>query len=90
MHTIRGSKPRLPDNYLKALDRVIDIGPEWLLGSHIMPIEGKDYIRETVARYRDVTQYLWDQSIRLINKGYTPIELQHDNAVGLARADCSQ
>ena len=77
MHTIRGSKPRLPENYLGALDRVLAIGPEWLLGSHIMPIQGKAYIAETVARYRDATQYLWDQSIRLINKGYTPIELQH-------------
>ena len=77
MHTIRGSKPRLPENYLKALDRVLDIGPEWLLGSHIMPIEGREYIQETVSRYRDATQYLWDQSIRLINKGYTPVELQH-------------
>jgi len=77
MHTIRGSKPRLPENYLNALDRVLDIRPEWLLGSHIMPIEGKAYIQETVARYRDATQYLWDQSIRLINKGYTPVELQH-------------
>jgi alkyl sulfatase BDS1-like metallo-beta-lactamase superfamily hydrolase len=42
-----------------------------------MPIEGKAYIQETVARYRDATQYLWDQSIRLINKGFTPVELQH-------------
>ncbi len=77
MHTIRGSKPRLPENYLNALDRVLGIGPEWLLGSHIMPIQGKEYIGETVARYRDATQYLWDQSIRLINKGYTPVEMQH-------------
>ena len=77
MHTIRGSKPRLPENYLSALDRVLAIGPEWLLGSHIMPIQGKAYIADTVARYRDAAQYLWDQSIRLINKGYTPIELQH-------------
>jgi alkyl sulfatase BDS1-like metallo-beta-lactamase superfamily hydrolase len=77
MHTIRGSKPRLPENYLAALDRVLAIGPEWLLGSHIMPIQGKEYIEETVARYRDATQYLWDQSVRLINKGYTPVELQH-------------
>jgi alkyl sulfatase BDS1-like metallo-beta-lactamase superfamily hydrolase len=77
MHTIRGSKPRLADNYVAALDRVLDIGPEWLLGSHIMPIEGKAFIEETVTRYRDATQYLWDQSIRLINKGYTPVELQH-------------
>jgi alkyl sulfatase BDS1-like metallo-beta-lactamase superfamily hydrolase len=77
MHSIRGSKPRIPDNYIKALDRVLEIGPEWLLGSHIMPIQGEDYIGETVTRYRDATQYLWDQSIRLINKGYTPVELQH-------------
>jgi len=77
LHTIRGSKPRLPENYLNALDRVLEIGPEWLLGSHIMPIQGSGHIRETVARYRDATQYLWDQSIRLINKGYTPVELQH-------------
>jgi alkyl sulfatase BDS1-like metallo-beta-lactamase superfamily hydrolase len=78
MHSIRGSKPRIPDNYLGALDRVLEIGPEWLLGSHIMPIQGKDHISETIARYRDATQYLWDQSIRLINKGYTPVELQHE------------
>ena len=77
MHTIRGSKPRLPDNYLQALDRVLKIEPEWLLGSHIMPIHGREFITETVARYRDAAQYLWDQSIRLINKGYTPVELQH-------------
>lgn len=77
LHTIRGSKPRLPDNYLAALERVLDIEPEWLLGSHIMPIQGKERVADAVTKYRDVTQYLWDQSVRLINKGYTPVELQH-------------
>lgn len=77
LHTIRGSKPRLPDNYLKALDRVREIRPEWLLGSHIMPIQGKDAILDHVTKYGDALRYLWDQSVRLINKGYTPIELQH-------------
>lgn len=77
LHTIRGSKPRVPDNYLRALDRVLAIGPEWLLGSHIIPIQGKDRVAESVTKYRDATQYLWDQSVRLINKGYTPVELQH-------------
>lgn len=77
LHTIRGSKPRLPDNCLAALQRVLDIGPEWLLGSHIIPIQGKDRVAQAVTKYRDVTQYLWDQSVRLINKGYTPVELQH-------------
>jgi alkyl sulfatase BDS1-like metallo-beta-lactamase superfamily hydrolase len=77
LHTIRGAKPRVPDNYLRALDRVLEIRPRWLLGSHIVPLEGPDEIARTVTRYRDATQYLWDQSVRLINKGYTPVELQH-------------
>ena len=76
LHTIRGSKPRLADNYVGALERVLEIQPEWLVGSHIRPLEGKDRIRAAVTKYRDVTQYLWDQSVRLINKGYTPVELQ--------------
>lgn len=77
LHTIRGSKPRLPDNYLRALQRVLDIRPEWLVGSHIIPLEGRDRIADAVTKYRDATRYMWDQSIRLINKGYTPVELQH-------------
>jgi alkyl sulfatase BDS1-like metallo-beta-lactamase superfamily hydrolase len=77
MHTIRGSKPRIPDNYIRALQKVLDIRPEWLVGSHLIPIQGKDAIADHVTKYVDATKYLWDQSVRLINKGYTPVELQH-------------
>lgn len=77
MHSIRGSKLRVPDNYLKAHDRVRSIRPEWLLGSHIIPMEGRDEIDREVTIFRDATQYLLDQSIRHINKGFTPTELQH-------------
>ena len=76
VHSIRGSKPRLPENYLYALDKVREIQPQWLLGSHIMPMQGKEQIEEVVTASRDAIQYLWDQSIRYINKGYTPAELQ--------------
>lgn len=76
IHSIRGSKPRLPENYMKALDTVREIKPEWLLGSHIMPIQGRDDIQRYVTTSHDAIQYLWDQGIRYINKGYTPAELQ--------------
>lgn len=56
---------------------MLDIRPEWLVGSHIEPIQGKDEIAGHVTKYRDAIKYLWDQSVRLINKGYTPTELQH-------------
>ena len=77
MHSIRGSKPRLPDNYISALNKVLELKPEWLVGSHIRPIQGKDVIADHVRKYVDATKYFWDQSVRLINKGYTPVELQH-------------
>jgi alkyl sulfatase BDS1-like metallo-beta-lactamase superfamily hydrolase len=77
IHSIRGSKPREPENYMRALDRVRTLAPEWLLGSHIIPIEGRDTIERVVTKSRDAVQYLWDQSIRLINQGMTPVELQH-------------
>jgi alkyl sulfatase BDS1-like metallo-beta-lactamase superfamily hydrolase len=77
LHTIRGSKPRIPDNYLTALQRVLDVRPEWLVGSHLIPIQGKAAIVDHVTKYADALKYLWDQSVRLINKGYTPVELQH-------------
>lgn len=76
IHSIRGSKPRLPENYMHALDTVREIKPEWLLGSHIMPIQGRDDIQRYVTTSHDAIQYLWDQGIRYINKGYTPAELQ--------------
>ena len=41
-----------------------------------MPIQGKEKINRYVTTSRDAIQYLWDQSIRYINKGYTPTELQ--------------
>ena len=77
LHSIRGSRPRIPENYMKALDTVRELQPEWLLGSHIVPMQGKEKILEAVTVSRDAIQYLWDQSIRYINKGYTPVELQH-------------
>ena len=76
IHSIRGSKPRLPENYMDALNKVREIKPEWLLGSHIMPIEGREDIQRYVTTSHDAIQYLWDQGIRYINKGYTPAELQ--------------
>lgn len=76
-HSIRGSKPRIVDNYRAALERVLELEPEWLLGGHIRPIQGKAAIRGHVTTYIDALQYFWDQSVRLINKGYTPVELQH-------------
>ncbi|KZX55151.1 hypothetical protein A3709_09190 [Halioglobus sp. HI00S01] len=53
VHSIRGSKPRPPQNYIRALDRVRDIKPDWLLGSHIMPMGDAAEIQRAVTVSRD-------------------------------------
>ncbi len=76
IHSIRGSRPRLPQNYLKALDTALELKPKYLLGSHIMPVIGRKKIEEVVTLNRDAIQFMWDQSIRYINKGYDGMDLQ--------------
>jgi alkyl sulfatase BDS1-like metallo-beta-lactamase superfamily hydrolase len=42
-----------------------------------MPISGEQEIFERVTKYRDSIQFLWDQTVRLTNRGYTSVELAH-------------
>ena len=76
IYTIRGAKYREPEGYIRAVDAVLSYDVEYLLGSHLVPISGKEEIRETVTRYRDLVQWINDQSIRYINKGYGIEELK--------------
>ncbi len=76
MYTIRGGKYREPAGYLRAMQQVLDLDVEHLLGTHLIPIDGKEKIYKTVTTYRDAIQYINDQTIRYINKGYTTDELK--------------
>ncbi len=76
IYTIRGAKYREPEGYIRAVDAVLNYDVEHLLGSHLVPISGKQKIKETVTKYRDLVQWINDQSIRYINKGYSIEELK--------------
>jgi alkyl sulfatase BDS1-like metallo-beta-lactamase superfamily hydrolase len=76
IYTIRGAKYREPDGYVRAMEIVLNIGAEHLVGGHLVPISGKEKIRDVVVSYRDAVQYMKDQTVRYINKGYTIDELK--------------
>lgn len=76
IYTIRGAKFREPAGYIRAVDAVLSYDVEHLLGSHLVPMHGKENIRETVTKFRDLVQWINDQSIRYINKGYGIEELK--------------
>jgi len=75
IYTLRGSVYRDPMNYVNALDKMIPLDAEYLVPSHVKPVTGKDEIKDILVSTRDATQYIYDQTIRGMNQGYTADEL---------------
>ncbi len=74
---IRGEAYRDPQVLLSGIDHVISLGAEHMLGAHGPPLSGVDEIRSRSLRYRDSIQFLWDQTVRGLNKGMTADRLAH-------------
>lgn len=68
---IRGEEYRDPRVLLSGLDHVAGLNAEHLVGAHGPPLSGQAHIRESVTDYRDSIQFLWDQTVRGLNKGLT-------------------
>jgi alkyl sulfatase BDS1-like metallo-beta-lactamase superfamily hydrolase len=68
---IRGEEYRDPRVLIPGIDNIIKWAPEYLVATHGPALSGKDNIREKATRYRDSIQFMWDQTVRGINKGWT-------------------
>ena len=68
IYAVRGEEYRDPRILLKGIDQIYDLMPEHLIGAHGPPLSGPD-IGPAVLDYRDAIQYLWDQTVRCLNKG---------------------
>ena len=75
---IRGEEYRDPRIMLNGVDHLLSLNADHLIGAHGMPICGADEILNRVTKYRDSIQFLWDQTVRLTNRGYTSAELAHE------------
>lgn len=75
LHSLRGTKPRDANRWIDAIDRMRSYGAQHLVPSHGQPVSGAEEVAKVLTVYRDAIQYTHDQSLRLINKGYTPDQL---------------
>ncbi len=75
IYTLRGAVYRDPMNYVNALDKMIPLDAEYLVPSHVKPVTGKENIKDILVSTRDAAQYIYDQTIRGMNQGYTADEL---------------
>lgn len=72
--TLRGAKIRDPIAWAKGIQNAIDLWGDNLtsvFGVHNWPRYGNQYCIEYLEKQRDFYQYLNDQTLRLINRGYT-------------------
>jgi len=72
---IRGEEYRDPRILLTGIDEIARFDPEYLVCAHGPPLSNRDEIRAGVIDARDAIQYLWDQTVRGINRGLTLGEL---------------
>lgn len=75
VYAIRGEEYRDPRILIPGIDNIIKWSPEYLVCAHGPGLAGKEAIREVCTRYRDSIQYMWDQTVRGINKGWTMDEV---------------
>jgi alkyl sulfatase BDS1-like metallo-beta-lactamase superfamily hydrolase len=75
IYTLRGAVYRDPMNYVNALDKVIPLNAKYLVPSHVKPVYGETEVKQILVSTRDATQYVYDQTIRGMNNGYSADEL---------------
>lgn len=76
VYALRGTRFRNPMVWAEGIDRLLEFGAEVLVPHHGRPVEGADDIQALLTDYRDAVQYLHDQTLRYMNKGYTPDEIR--------------
>lgn len=79
IYTVRGAKTRDTLEWVKALDKTIEVFEkreiDALIMAHAWPVWGKEKALEHLAIQRDLYKYIHDQTVRLANQGLTMDEI---------------
>ncbi len=75
VYTLRGTKFRQPMVWVRSIDRLRKLKAAYLVPTHGRPVAGDAKVDEVLRMTRDGIQYVHDQTIRYMNKGFTPDEL---------------
>ncbi len=81
LYTLRGAQVRNAKVWAKTLNDTIEMfgaNTEAVLAQHHWPKWGQQAIVAYLEKQRDLYKYIHDQSLRLANQGYTPIEISEE------------
>jgi alkyl sulfatase BDS1-like metallo-beta-lactamase superfamily hydrolase len=77
LYTIRGARYRDPAKWVQSIDLLRQWDADAMVLQHGPPVVGRDEVARVLRVYRDQIQFVHDQTIRYMNKGLPPSELQH-------------
>ncbi|MBO1003250.1 alkyl sulfatase dimerization domain-containing protein [Pseudogracilibacillus auburnensis] len=75
---IRGEFYRDPIPWVKSLDDLRQLDATYLLNCHGLPVIGKEESKQVATDYRDAIQFVYDQTIRGINRGHSPDKISEE------------
>ncbi len=76
LHTIRGSRYRDPQAWFRTIDKHLRPLPaDFMIPSHGRPVAGREEVATVLRDYRDAISYVYDQTLRHMNKGLLPDDL---------------
>lgn len=66
-YTIRGDRDRSIPQFLRDIQRLIDLEPELLVTGHDDPIRGRRQIHGDLSKIRDAVRYIHDETVKGMN-----------------------
>lgn len=75
LYSTRGVPPRPVRGWIRSIDAMRALKPEFVAPSHTGPLAGKELIEDTMRSYRDAIRYIHDSVIRLANEGKRPADM---------------
>ena len=72
MYTLRGDFYRSPPDVLASIDKLRSLMPKYLVGCHGIPVVGREQAYEFATAHRDALAYVYQQTVRGINRGLGP------------------
>jgi alkyl sulfatase BDS1-like metallo-beta-lactamase superfamily hydrolase len=78
LYTIRGSEVRDGNLWSRYISEALEIfgdKSDVLIAQHHWPVAGQARVVDLLKKQRDMYKFINDQSLRLVNQGYTPAEI---------------
>jgi alkyl sulfatase BDS1-like metallo-beta-lactamase superfamily hydrolase len=78
LYTLRGDFYRTPTEMIAGIDKIRAINPTYMVGCHGTPLTSKEDVQDVATAHRDAYAFIYNQSVRAINKGMTPDEMANN------------